>query len=143
MKVNLEFNRIAIGDHILLGGDNMDLALAYTVKIKLEAEGKALQPWQFQALTHSCREAKEKLFNNSELDAMPLVIANRGSSLIGGTLRTELTREEITNVLVEGFLPKVSSSDKADLSGTHRFTYCRLTLCAGCRSYSASGRFSR
>ncbi len=109
---NLEFNRVAIGDHILLGGDNMDLALAYTVKIKLEAEGKALQPWQLQALTHSCREAKEKLFNNSELDAMPLVIANRGSSLIGGTLRTELTREEITNVLVEGFLPKVSSSDR-------------------------------
>jgi Hsp70 protein len=106
---NLEFNRVAIGDHILLGGDNMDLALAYTVKLKLEAEGKTLQPWQFQALTHSCREAKEKLFNNLDLDAMPLVIANRGSALIGGTLRTELTRTEINNALLDGFLPQVTS----------------------------------
>lgn len=107
---NLEFTRVAIGDHILLGGDNMDLALAYTVKAKLEAEGKSLQPWQFQALTHSCREGKEKLLNNPELENFPLVIANRGSSLIGGTLRTELTRGEVNHVLVEGFLPQVPAS---------------------------------
>ena len=107
---NLEFNRVAIGDHILLGGDNMDLALAYTVKAKLDAEGKSLQPWQFQALTHSCRDAKEKLLNNSEMENYPLVIANRGSSLIGGTLRTELTRDEVNHVLVEGFLPHIPAS---------------------------------
>ena len=107
---NLEFNRVAIGDHILLGGDNMDLALAYTVKAKLDAEGKSLQPWQFQALTHSCRDAKEKLLNNPELENFPLVIANRGSSLIGGTLRTDLTRDEVNHVLVEGFLPQIPSS---------------------------------
>ncbi len=107
---NLEFNRVAIGDHILLGGDNMDLALAYTVKAKLDAEGKSLQPWQFQALTHSCRDGKEKLLNNPELENFPLVIANRGSSLIGGTLRTELTRDEVNNVLVEGFLPTIPAS---------------------------------
>lgn len=109
---NLEFNRVAIGDHILLGGDNMDLALAYTVKAKLDAEGKSLQPWQFQALTHSCRDAKEKLLNNNELENFPLVIANRGSSLIGGTLRTELTRDEVNNVLVEGFLPHIPASTR-------------------------------
>jgi len=108
---NLEFTRVAIGDHILLGGDNMDLALAYTVKAKLEAEGKPpLQPWQFQALTHSCRDAKEKLLNNPEIETFPLVIASRGSSLIGGTLRTELTREEVSTALVEGFLPQVPAS---------------------------------
>jgi molecular chaperone DnaK (HSP70) len=107
---NLEFNRVAIGDHILLGGDNMDLALAYTVKAKLETEGKSLQPWQFQALTHSCRDAKEKLLNNLTMDVAPIVIANRGSSLIGGTLRTELTRDEINNALVDGFLPQVPAS---------------------------------
>ena len=107
---NLEFNRVAIGDHILLGGDNMDLALAYTIKAKLETEGKSLQPWQIQALTHSCRDAKEKLFNNPDLESCPLVIANRGSSLIGGTLRTELTRHEVSNALVEGFLPTVAAS---------------------------------
>ena len=106
---NLEFTRVAIGDHILLGGDNMDLALAYTVKAKLEAEGKPLQPWQFQALAHSCREAKEKLLNNTELESTPIVIASRGSSLIGGTLRADLTRDEVNNTLVQGFLPEVSA----------------------------------
>jgi hypothetical protein len=109
---NLELTRVAVGDHILLGGDNMDLALAYTVKAKLEKDGKRLEPWQLQALTHSCRDAKEKLFNHSELDNIPLVVASRGSSLIGGTLRTELTREEVNRVLVEGFLPKVAVSDR-------------------------------
>ena len=97
---NLQLTRVAVGDHILLGGDNMDLALAYTVKTKLEAEtGKRLEAWQLQALTHSCRVAKEKLFNQPELDAIPLVIASRGSSLIGGTLRAELRREDLNNVL--------------------------------------------
>ncbi len=108
---NLELNRVAVGDHILLGGDNMDLALAYNVKAKLEQDGKRLEPWQIQALTHGCRDAKEKIFNNSELDNIPLVVASRGSSLIGGTLRTELTREEVNRVLVDGFLPKVAISD--------------------------------
>jgi molecular chaperone DnaK (HSP70) len=109
---NLELTRVAVGDHILLGGDNMDLALAYTVKAKLEKDGKRLEPWQVQALTHSCRDAKEKLFNHAEMDNIPLVVANRGSSLIGGALRTELTREEVNRVLVEGFLPKVAASDR-------------------------------
>ncbi|MGZ5055927.1 MAG: Hsp70 family protein [Methylobacter sp.] len=109
---NLELTRVAVGDHILLGGDNMDLALAYTVKAKLEKDGKRLEPWQIQALTHSCRDAKEKIFNNAEIDNIPLVVASRGSSLIGGTLRTELTREEVNRVLVEGFLPEVAVSDR-------------------------------
>ncbi|MDO9215304.1 MAG: Hsp70 family protein [Methylococcales bacterium] len=109
---NLELTRVAVGDHILLGGDNMDLALAYTVKAKLEKDGKRLEPWQIQALTHSCRDAKEKIFTQADVDNIPLVVANRGSSLIGGTLRTELTREEVNRVLVEGFLPKVAASDR-------------------------------
>lgn len=109
---NLELTRVAVGDHILLGGDNMDLALAYTVKAKLEKDGKRLEPWQIQALTHSCRDAKEKIFTNDEIDNIPLVVASRGSSLIGGTLRTELTREEVNRVLVEGFLPEVAVSDR-------------------------------
>ena len=108
----LELNRIAVGDHILLGGDNMDLALAYTVKTKMEQEGNRLQPWQIQALTHACRDAKEKIFNDPDADNIPIVIASRGSSLIGGTLRTELTREEVERVLVEGFLPRVPASER-------------------------------
>lgn len=110
---NLQLTRLAVGDHILLGGDNMDLALAYTVKAKMEQESdKKLESWQLQALTHACREAKEKLFNQPELGSMPLVVASRGSSLIGGTLRSELTRDELNRVLVEGFLPKVHVSER-------------------------------
>ncbi|OHX36438.1 Hsp70 family protein [Methylomonas sp. MS20] len=110
---NLQLTRVAVGDHILLGGDNMDLALAYTVKAKLEQDsGKKLESWQVQSLTHGCREAKEKLFNQPELGSMPLVVASRGSSLIGGTLRTELTRDELNRVLVEGFLPNAQAGDK-------------------------------
>ena len=88
----------------------MDLALAYTVKAKLEKDGgKRLEPWQIQALTHACRDAKEKILNDQEADNIPLVIPNRGSSLIGGTLRSELTREEVNRVLVDGFLPQVGA----------------------------------
>ena len=109
---NLELTRVAVGDHILLGGDNMDLALAYSVKAKLENDGKRLEPWQIQALTHSCRDAKEKILSSTDIDQIPLVVPNRGSSLIGGSLRTELTREEVNNLLVEGFFPHVTSGDK-------------------------------
>jgi hypothetical protein len=114
---NLQLTRLAVGDHILLGGDNMDLALAYTVKAKLEKDsGKRLESWQVQALTHACRDAKEKMFLQPELAAMPLVIASRGSSLIGGALRSELLRDELNRVLVEGFLPVVEIADKPQTS---------------------------
>lgn len=109
---NLELTRVAVGDHILLGGDNMDLALAYTLKAKLEQEGKKLEAWQVQGLTQGCRDAKEKIFTQADIQNVPLVVPSRGSSLIGGTLRTELTREEVNRVLVEGFLPKVEAHEK-------------------------------
>lgn len=108
----LELNRIAIGDHILLGGDNMDLALAYVLKMKMEKEGKRLEPWQLQALTHGCRDAKEALLADTGMEEMPIVVPSRGSSLIGGTLRTSLTREEVSRTLVEGFFPRVRAADR-------------------------------
>ncbi len=107
----VDLTRIAVGDHILLGGDNMDLALAYTVNQRLAAEGKKLDPWQFNALTFACRQAKELMFADPSLARSPLVIPGRGSSLIGGTLKTELSREELTRVLTDGFLPKVAVTE--------------------------------
>jgi len=109
---NLVLDRIAIGDHILLGGDNMDLALAYVLKIKLEAEGKRLEPWQLQALMHGCRDAKETLLADAKAQEVAVVVPSRGSSLIGGTLRTALTREEVGRTLVEGFFPQVVITDR-------------------------------
>jgi hypothetical protein len=104
---NLTLNRVAVGEHILLGGDNMDLALAYRVKAKLAQEGKELQPWQIQAITHACRDAKEQLLLENDIDSVPISVPSRGSKLLGKTLRTELTRDEVRETLVEGFFPKV------------------------------------
>ena len=56
----LELERISVGEHILLGGDNMDLALAYTLQAKLEAEGKPLDSWQFLALVHAASKAEDR-----------------------------------------------------------------------------------
>ena len=104
----LTLNRIAVGDHILLGGDNMDLALAYRIKARLAEQGKKLQAWQVMALTHGCRDAKETLLADPSVDSVPLVVPSRGSRLIGGTLRAELTRQDIEQTLIEGFFPQVS-----------------------------------
>jgi hypothetical protein len=110
---NLILNRVAIGDHILLGGDNMDLALAYVLKAKIEAGGKRLEPWQIQALTHSCRDAKEALLaSEGGEDEVAVVVPSRGSSLIGGTLRSSLSRAEINRILVDGFFPHVAITDR-------------------------------
>lgn len=108
---SLTLNRVAVGDHILLGGDNMDLALAYRVKAKLAAEGKELQPWQIQAITHACRDAKEQLLLDNETDSVAITVPSRGSKLLGNTLRTELTRTEVREALVEGFFPTVGITD--------------------------------
>ena len=105
----LELNRIAVGEHILLGGDNMDLALAHVVRAKLAAEGKKLEPWQLQALTHGCRGAKETLLADPDSGPVPVVVPSRGSKLVGGTLRTELTFEEVSRTLVDGFFPVVKA----------------------------------
>jgi molecular chaperone DnaK (HSP70) len=108
---NLNLSRVAVGEHILLGGDNMDLALAYRIKMKLQQEGKQLQPWQIQAITHACRDAKEQLLSDNEFDAIPIVIPSRGSKLIGGTMQTELTREEVQQTILEGFFPASAVTD--------------------------------
>jgi hypothetical protein len=102
---SLALRRVAVGDHILLGGDNMDLTLAYAVRVKLAQQGTQLDNWQFRGLVHSCRKAKERLLSDASLEAEPVVILGRGTSLIGGTIRTELTRQEIETVLLQGFFP--------------------------------------
>lgn len=108
----LELRRIAVGDHILLGGDNMDLALAYHLKQKLEADGTTLDRWQLQSLTHSARQAKETLLSDSALTQVPVVVASRGSQLLGSTKRTELLRVDVEQLLVEGYFPVVAATSK-------------------------------
>ncbi len=103
---DLALDRVAVGDHILLGGDNMDLALAYNVAQRLKEEKKiALDAYQIAALTHACREVKEGLTVNPKQNAHTLTILGRGSRVIGGTIKTKLEAEEIAKVLVDGFFP--------------------------------------
>ncbi|AWL06467.1 Hsp70 family protein [Massilia oculi] len=106
----LEPHRVAVGDHILLGGDNMDLALAHFVARKLATNGTQLDAWQMRALTYGCRSAKEELLANPNATAHPIVVPSRGSKLIGGSIRTELTREEVTSFITDGFFPRVEAS---------------------------------
>jgi hypothetical protein len=107
----LELRRIAVGDHILLGGDNMDLALAHVALGRLEADGKTLDRFQFQALTHACRAAKERLLGTNE-SSVPVVVPSRSSSLLGGSLRTEIHRDDVLATVVDGFFPDVSVTDE-------------------------------
>ena len=103
---NLALARVAVGDHILLGGDNMDLALAHTAGQQFAAKGTKLDAGQMHALWHSCRLAKETLFSNSKLTSAPVTVLGRGSRVIGGTIKGELSRADVENVLVEGFFPE-------------------------------------
>ncbi len=107
---DLGLERIAVGDHILLGGDNMDLALAHALAEKLAREGRKLDRWQLLALTHGARQAKEALFGDPTLPSAAVAVPGRGSSLVGGALSTELTRDELVRVLVDGFFPRVEVS---------------------------------
>jgi molecular chaperone DnaK (HSP70) len=106
----LALERVAVGDHILLGGDNMDLALAHAARVKLANAGHDLDRFQLLALMHACREAKEKLLSDPALSVVPIALAGRGSQLLGSSLRTELTRAEIEALLGDGFFPIVEAS---------------------------------
>jgi len=108
---NLQLNRISVGDHILLGGDNMDLALAYTVRASLEAAGKTIDEWQFLALTHACRLGKEALLGDDAPEVFPISVPTRGSSLFAKTIAAELTREQVRAVVLDGFLPLTDITD--------------------------------
>ena len=103
---DLQLTRMAVGDHILLGGDNMDLTLAHHL-----AQGKNLDAWQFTALTYGCREAKELLFADPKLKKAPISIPGRGSALIGATIKAELTRDDLGRILVDGFIPKAGVTE--------------------------------
>ena len=103
---DLQLTRMAVGDHILLGGDNMDLTLAHHL-----AQEKNLNAWQFSALTYGCRQAKELLFADPKLKKAPISIPSRGSALVGGTIKVELTREDVSRILIDGFIPKVGVTE--------------------------------
>jgi molecular chaperone DnaK (HSP70) len=105
-----DFTRTAVGDHLLLGGDNLDLTLAKLVEQRLVTRtSKKLDALQWHGLVHACRLAKELLLGDDPPDTAPIVVQSRGAKLIGGTLRDEVTRVELDRVLFDGFFPEVAA----------------------------------
>lgn len=108
---DLALKRVAVGDHILLGGDNMDLALARLLQQRLEAEGHPIDTHQLHGLWHQSRLAKEYLFENPSSKKHDVTLLGKGRKLVGGTIKTELLREDLDRMLLEGFFPKVQSDE--------------------------------
>jgi len=109
---SLVLERLAVGEHILLGGDNMDLALAYRVRERLAGAGTTLDAWQLRGLVASCREAKERLLGAAGEPNMPVAILGRGRKVVGGALRADVQRSDAIESLVEGFFPPCQLSDR-------------------------------
>jgi molecular chaperone DnaK (HSP70) len=111
----VQFHRVAVGEHLILGGDNLDLALARYFEPKLAAKGSGggrLDPRQFDVLVRICRQVKETLLGPSPPEAVTISLPGSGSKLIAGALQTQATREEVRSVLLDGFLPPCGFDDK-------------------------------
>src|SRR5580692_11759902 len=104
----VDFTRTAVGKHLLLGGDNLDLTLAWLVESKL---GVPLSVRQRSGLRRQCSAAKEKLLTDENLKGVEITVLGGGSSLVGGTLKTEITREEVLELALDGFLPACELTD--------------------------------
>ncbi len=105
----IRFHRFAVGDHLILGGDNLDLALAHFVEDRL---GGKLSPAQWSALVQRCRQAKEVLLAADAPERFSLHVPAAGSKLIAGGRTFDLTRDDITKLLIDGFLPRVPFDEK-------------------------------
>ena len=109
----LRLERIAVGRHILLGGDNMDMALTYLAAGQLAAAGNTLEPWQITGLTQACRQAKERLLASDELSEVTVMVPSRGRSLFANKVQTNISRDAALASLLEGFFPVVSYGEQA------------------------------
>jgi hypothetical protein len=108
----LQLRRLAVGNHLLVGGDNMDLTLAYHVAQQLAHQGHPLDPWQTVSLWHACRQAKEAMLSTEGPERHTIAVLGRGSRLIGGTLATEIDRTTVQRLLVDGFFPPCAVGDR-------------------------------
>ena len=108
----LVLERLAVGNHLLVGGDNMDLTLAHHVAGLFSKQNVQLDPWQSVALWHSCRAAKETLLMPEGPEKQPISVLGRGRKLVGGTVSVEVDRDTVSSLLVDGFFPRCSVTDR-------------------------------
>lgn len=109
-----KLTRIGVGDHLMLGGDNIDLALAHLAESRLRIEDKKLSTADLSQLLEQCRVAKERLLADDAPEQVAVTLLGGGSRLIGGTRSTSLSREEVVNIALDGFLPLSSLQDVPD-----------------------------
>jgi len=102
----LGLERVAVGEHLLLGGDNVDLALARLVADR-SAEARGLDAARWQQLTSLCREAKERLLGDDPPESLAIAVPGRGRSIVKGTITAQLSRHDVLNVVLDGFVPVV------------------------------------
>jgi molecular chaperone DnaK (HSP70) len=107
----IQFHRVAVGNHLILGGDNLDLAIAKYLEHKL-TDGGNLESYQWDVLVGTSRRIKEQMLSDEGADTITVSLPSRGSKLIGGSLQTEATRDEIRRLIIDGFLPEVQLTDK-------------------------------
>ena len=105
-----KFERIAVGDHLILGGDNIDLALASNIESRLSKKRISLSGDRWRTLCHQCRKAKESILNE-DAESEKITLMGEGSKLIAGTVSAELGRKEIEKTVLEGFFPFADSKD--------------------------------
>lgn len=108
---DMVLRRQAVGDHILVGGDNMDLTLAHLARQAFDDQDTEIDAWQSVALWHACRTAKEALLCQDGEETHPVTILGRGSKLIGGTITTELSKADVSQLLLDGFFPSCELDD--------------------------------
>ena len=108
---NLGLERVAVGDHLLLGGDNMDLALAHHLATQLQQAGKKLDARQGRSLVAGARRAKEELLTNESLEQATFTLLGAGRKLIGSKIKVELERSALQTVLLDGFFPACGKDD--------------------------------
>lgn len=122
MKVALQdgqpvIERIGVGNHLILGGDNMDLALAHLIESRLASSDGAAAPRlsasRLAQLAERCRAAKEILLADTAPDHVSVTLLGSGSKLIGGSRSAQLTRAEVQALVVDGFFPLNSEREAA------------------------------
>lgn len=117
----LTLRRLAVGSHLLVGGDNMDLALAHYAAGQFAEQGVKLDPWQSISLWHACRAAKEALLTPDGPDQHPISVLGRGSKLIGGTVTIDVAKQAAGELLLEGFFPRCAGTDHPQRRRTSGF----------------------
>ncbi len=114
----LGLKRVAVGKHLLVGGDNMDLALAHLAAQQFAQGGTSLDPWQNISLWHSCRDAKESLLGDALQDTHTISIKGKGRSIIGSSISTQLNKKTVQDFLLNGFFPEVNFDEQVQRAST-------------------------